>query len=800
LADPGARRLPAGAWQSWNTWDAAWPASLVQLASEACLRIGAYSASAGTYTGFRWSPAHTLGRHQAGGGHIAAEFAHAGTSLRLTAEPAGESAVRAELRSTGQGEWGLRFWLVVEFGPWDEAERGRAARLLVPAGEQAYTDPPAAVLDAAPGGLAAALCPRDRPADLRMAASPGAIGQAMQAAGYYTRPPAPAGARYAVFRFAMTEPVVTFAAAAAPTPAAALDQARQALAQPAANPVDVTSLWSGEQQCHIDRVERAEDAEAGGEEEEPNRVAVRDVLGWNTVWDRRNRRPYTASTRAWIDPKFGGFGVWQIDGFLHAVLAAHLGESWLAWANLDAVLDGRAAAGNLAALTAGTTWWADRSHPPFGGQALWTLQAMVPDDARRDRAARLLADAYRWWFRARGGNRNGLLEYGSSPVGDGHFVHTRQAAMDESANDNSPVHDAASFDPATHTLDVADVGLNSLLVHEGGMLARLLADAGHRQQARLVAARASALADRVRERLWDPARQVFAGRHRDGRFTASLAPTSFYPLLAGIATRPQAEAMVREWLTGPDRFGGDWPVAGTPHGDPAAADNTYWRGRTWPCFNYAVYLGLRRYRYDKEATWLARRGLEMFGRGWAERRCYENFSQRTGEGGDSPDAEPFYTWGALLPFLADADLIGTDPWDGVTFGRDGAEDAAATTSIAGQPHRVTVTSGSTELARDGQVIFTAGQRGRFRGLRTAAGSLLVEVPPAGQEVTVTVTLPRPPDFVRLDGTELPAEQAAIFPDGPAGRGTVTARLPASAQPRRLEIGSLAPGPDGKGQP
>jgi hypothetical protein len=122
--------------------------------------------------------------------------------------------VRAELRSTGQGEWGLRFWVVLEFGPWDEA--GRPARLLVPPGERASTDPPAAVLDAAPGGLAAALCPLGRPADVRLAAGPGAIAQAMAAAGCYTRPPAPPGARHAVFRFAMTEPVITFAAAAAP--------------------------------------------------------------------------------------------------------------------------------------------------------------------------------------------------------------------------------------------------------------------------------------------------------------------------------------------------------------------------------------------------------------------------------------------------------------------------------------------------------------------------------------------------------------------------------------------------------
>ena len=514
---------------------------------------------------------------------------------------------------------------------------------------------------------------------------------------------------------------------------------------------------------------------------------MRDVLGWNTVWDRRNRRPYTVSTRAWIDPKFGGFGVWTIDGLLHAVLAAHLGESWLAWANIGAVLAGRASAGNLTALTAGSTYWQDRSHPPFGGHVLWSVQAMVPDPPQRRRATGVLLAAYDWWFAARDGNRNGLLEYGSSPVGDGHFVHTRQAAMDESANDNSPVHDQARFDPATHTLDLEDVGLNSLLVHEGQLLARMLAVDGRADEARRLSRRATALAEAVRTQLWDPSRQVFAGRHWDGRFTRSLAPTSFYPLLAGIATREQAEAMVSRWLSAADRFGGEWPVAGTPHEDPAAADNVYWRGRTWPCFNYAVYLGLRRYRFDTEASWLAARGAELFGRGWAGRHCYENFNQRTGEGGDSPDAEPFYTWGALLPYLADADLIGIDPWDGTTFGRAGADTASAGTSIGGVWHEVSVTPESTTLTRAGAVLLTAGLRGRFRQLEAGPAGLSVEVPPSVQPVTVKVTLEAPDAVARVDGTVVRGEGLAGEGMDPPVAGLAAVRLEASDRPRRLEV-------------
>ena len=123
-------------------------------------------------------------------------------------------------------------------------------------------------------------------------------------------------------------------------------------------------------------------------------------------------------------------------------------------------------------------------------------------------------------------------------------------------------------------------------------------------------------------------------------------------MTAGIATPDQAERMVREHLIDPRQFGGDWPVAGTPHDDPAAADNVYWRGRAWPPFNYLVFLGLRRYGFEDEARTLAERSAAMFQLGWDERRSYENFNQRTGEGGDSPDSDPFYTWGALLPLLS----------------------------------------------------------------------------------------------------------------------------------------------------
>jgi len=795
---------------TWNTWDADRPACAVHLGSGAVLRVGAYSASANTFTDFPWSPAYRLGAHDIDGREIVVDLTHAGSTVRLDLAAAGEGCVTGKLTCTDMAEWGLRFWLLLEFGTDGTGDPAPVRLITPPDGE--YLEPPMAVLDRGSDGPSAAFSTLERPTDARLTMERSVLGTLMESQSYYARPPAPERGRFAVFRISATEPVTEFAAATGPNAAAAQDRLQAVLTSGGSRGVSPRGGGSG------------------------NRSAIRDVLGWNTIWDPVGRQVYTVATRAWIARKFGGFGVWQIDGFLHSILAAHLGESRLAWDNVAAVLAGRTPHGNLTALRAATTDWEDRSHPPVGAHACWSVQAMTPDDGAAARAAEVLAGAFDWWFATRDGNGNGLLEYGSSPVGDGHFVHTRQAAMDESANDNSPVHDDARFDLSTHTLDLEDVGLNSLLVHEGSLLARMLPGSGDR-----LAGRAAELAEAVRTRLWDPGREVFAGRLWSGEFTRSLSPTSFYPLLAGIATPGQAEAMTARWLDNPREFGGPYPVAGTPHSDPAALDNVYWRGRVWPCFNYLVYLGLRRYRFDEQAAWLASRGLEMFQRGWAERRCYENFSQQTGDGGDSVDAEPFYTWGSLLPMIADLEVIGTDPWDGTCFGCPGDDERSALGYVAGVPYAVDLGPASTALSRNGVPLLRADVRGRFRRLsvdgarlpgddarqsvdaarlsvdgarQSVDGARLsvdgarlsvdgarlsVEVPPSAADFTVELAAADfAADFgaaagagaaaaVTLDGTRAPEGRIGpILHDGD-GRDWLPVRIPAAPRPRVLEI-------------
>ena len=715
---------------AWGTWQADDPACWAHLPSGLAVRVSAYSTRSGRATAFPFGPGVRLGPRLAGGSYAELELPHDGARLRVRFAQARDGGMVGDVEVLETREWGLRFWFLLEVG--FGAGAGRV-RVREPDGQARYLDPPVAVAEW-PGG-AFAFAPSARPVAAHLYDDRREAAAELEAHGYYYRPPARAEGRWAVYRFNAVTPKVALAAAAGTDAATAAAR--------------VGSLAAAAPRVLAERAAVAR--------ERSRAAAIRDVVAWNTVWDPVNARAYTAATRAWVNGKFGGWIVWQLDAFFNVLLATRAGDPDTARANLHAALAMLVAGqGNLAAVRSGRTHWVDRSHPPIGALAAWSLYQATGDRSVLEHAYPVLARAHRWWFQARDGNGNGLLEYGSSPVGDGHFVHTKLAAMDESAMDNSPVHDEASFDHRTHTLDTEDVGLNSLLVLEGELLARVAALLGRHGEAAALAAGAADLAARVRAVLWDAGRGVYANRRWDGRFARSLAPTSFYPLLAGIATPEQAATMVREHLLDPERFGGPWPLAGTPHDDPASLDNVYWRGRVWPCFNFLVYRGLRRYRFDEAAAWLAERSVALFERGWAERRSFENFNQRSGEGGDSVDADPFYSWGALLPLLGELDLLDLDPWEGLVAGSAGTGPGRAELPGPAGTWRVELATDATCLLLDGEVLLEAGFRGRFRDLRLTGGGALLTVPPLPRSAALRVR-------VRGELAE------ATLPPGPAER-------------------------------
>jgi putative isomerase len=622
--------VTVGLARQWNSWDARDPLALVHLPTGLTLRFSAFSSADGRYRLLGQGSGVTLLEHTPDGTFIRARVAHAGAELELTYIKPDPHRICARLRVLKLGEWGLRFWMALEVGfqpleggpaPWRANEPWVAA-------ENAEPMPPAA----APKLLARH---RSLWASVQTTA-PAVYGGAYTAIetfaddlntrGYYAPPRVEPGARWGVLRFnAQMHPEVSVAVALGTDRAmaegacAALLHERPAMAAPDAA---------------------------------PEAAALRDIIAWNTLWDRANHRVTTVLTRNWLAGKFSGWGVWLNDMLFHALLAGLVGDFPNARANLEVALEYQSPEGNLACLRTANEEWIDRSQSPIGAYVLWRLYGMTGDRSLLAEHFPTLLRAHRWWLAHRDGNGDGLIEYGSSATGTGAFVHTKQGAMDESFMDNAPIFDHAGFDPVAHTLTMAEPGLNSLVSLDAQCLARIAELLGAEEEAASLRETASALNARIAESLWDAERQVFAGRHWSGAFEASVSVTCFYPLLCGAAQPGQAEALIRTWLRDPQKFGGARMLPSSAHDDPASADNVYWRGRIWPPHIFLVWEGLRRHGQLDLATEVASRAWAMFEPGWRDGRiCRENFHRHDPAGDEGPDADPFYTWGALIPAI-----------------------------------------------------------------------------------------------------------------------------------------------------
>jgi neutral trehalase len=296
----------------------------------------------------------------------------------------------------------------------------------------------------------------------------------------------------------------------------------------------------------------------------------------------------------------------------------------------------------------------DRSQPPVG-----SLMALAIYE--RHRRGWFLREVYdellawnRWWPGARE-CAGGALCWGSNAVPqtlDG-TAHSWQAALYESGLDNSPMYDDVPFDAGTSRLELADVGLTALYVADCNALAAIATTLGHTTDAAELRARGEKYAAALR-RMWDQKAGIFLNRRSDtGEPSPKLSPTSFYPLIARVATPAQARRMVNEHYFNPAEFHGEWVIPSIARNVKGFDDQSYWRGRIWGPMNFLVYLGLRNYDLPEARADLARRSNDLLLRSWrSENAIYENYNAKTGNGNDVTSSDGFYHWGALLGVIS----------------------------------------------------------------------------------------------------------------------------------------------------
>ncbi len=384
--------------------------------------------------------------------------------------------------------------------------------------------------------------------------------------------------------------------------------------------------------------------------------AMQTVHAWNTIYDAQNDRAITPVNRMWNEV-WGGYVLFDWDTYFSALMIA-LDNKELAFSNAIAITDEATERGFIPNVATGFLKSYDRSQPPVGSLVCKLIYDRYPESWFLERVYPHLLSWNRWWDENR--NNQGYLSWGSDPHPEGLEGHSKQAAKWESGLDNSPLFDEASYNEQTHMLELASVGLMSLYVADCQNLADMAEQLGHSGEATELRERGTRYSEKLRE-LWDEESGIYRDKYLDsGAFSPHLAPTNFYPLLAGLPTQKQAERMVQEHFFNPEEFYGEWIIPSIARQDPAFPENSYWRGRIWGPMNFLVYLGLRNYDLPAARQALAERSLELILKSWREeRRVYENYNSTTGAGGDVRNSASFYSWGGLLAFIA---LMENDVW------------------------------------------------------------------------------------------------------------------------------------------
>ena len=405
--------------------------------------------------------------------------------------------------------------------------------------------------------------------------------------------------------------------------------------------------------------------------------AIWKALIWNTIYEPIKDRVCVPVSRAWCTRNGKGFGsyvLFEWDTFFAGLMGGTISKK-VAYQQLNSIFAEITEAGMIPNFGSERGGSPDRSQPPVGSYCVLKLYHQFDDISLLEKYYPMLLSWNRWWFRHRDGNGDGLLEWGSDPIPDGlergffDSGNTHLTAMYESGLDNSPMYDDVVFNEKTHTLELNDVGLNALYALDCRSIACMADVLNKKEDAAMLNAEYNRVKDLMNETMYDPDVGMYCNTHWSGEKDYRFSPTNFYPLLAGIPSPEQVEAMVRKNLLDEKKFWGEFVIPSISKENPGYFDQDYWRGRIWGPMNFLVYEGLRRAGMRKESASFAEKSFNLFLGEWEnENHIHENYNSITGDGDDKKNADPFYTWGALLAYLPVCEYIYVAPEGGAEFG------------------------------------------------------------------------------------------------------------------------------------
>jgi hypothetical protein len=179
-------------------------------------------------------------------------------------------------------------------------------------------------------------------------------------------------------------------------------------------------------------------------------------------------------------------------------------------------------------------------------------------------------------------------------------------------------------------------------------IARLL---GKREEARKFQRDADATARQINHLMWDSQQRFYFDLTVDGKRAPVRTIAAYWTLLAGVASRQQAAALVQE-LRNSKTFGRRNAVptcsAAEPGYDPRGG---YWRGSVWAPTTTMVIRGLEKYGYQDLARDLALNHIRLVTEVFEKTgTIWENYAPDAAEPG-KPARKDFVGWSGIGPIM-----------------------------------------------------------------------------------------------------------------------------------------------------
>jgi len=255
----------------------------------------------------------------------------------------------------------------------------------------------------------------------------------------------------------------------------------------------------------------------------------------------------------------------------------------------------------------------DRSDPPIGAMAVWKMNQRWPDQSFLAEVYPHLVRWHEWWMKARDGNHDGLLEWGSQK-------DFKQGAMWETGWDDNVEYSRAHMVGSHLNADAVD--LNALWSMDSEYLAKIARQLGKENDARHFEQEHKEMNKRINEHLWNNKLGMYCSRLWNVPKTVGPAISPQFIFKNGFHVTYYRTPILQDSVTGQTeyRIRHDWRNGGPVRGIPKNYWSAIWTGTFHPqkTGSYRFYVrantGAKLYLNEKKVidTWRVGHGQRRF--------------------------------------------------------------------------------------------------------------------------------------------------------------------------------------------